>query len=323
MTIDRRSLLQAGGAAVAGPLTLAAFAGPAEAAQTLAEFGLEPNAERDQAAALQKALDALAARGQPLILPGGVYLTGPLKLPASSAIIGTPGLTVLRARTSDSVLAGEGLKAVHLAGLGFERSGGARSAAVAVSGATVSIAQCSFTGAGLALALERCSGAVDAIEITGASEGISASDAVRLAVSRCRVMQCQGAGISVSGLESEDSGFTIAHNQLGRCGIGIAADGAGLVTGNQVSGAASFGLRLGRAKGQGHLMAQGNLLRNCRIGIALSSSGDDILVSLNRITGAKDGAIRAFDGDKLVGPDLTRQSAEAYLNLTVAGNVAR
>jgi hypothetical protein len=41
------------------------------------------------------------------------------------------------------------------------------------------------------------------------------------------------------------------------------------------------------------------------------------------IKGAKDGAIRVFDGDKLVGSDLAQKSAESYLNLTVAGNVVR
>ena len=41
------------------------------------------------------------------------------------------------------------------------------------------------------------------------------------------------------------------------------------------------------------------------------------------ITGAKDGAIRAMDGPKPIGPDLARASAEAYRNLSVYSNVAR
>jgi hypothetical protein len=84
-----------------------------------------------------------------------------------------------------------------------------------------------------------------------------------------------------------------------------------------------MGLKLGSAKSSGGIIAQGNVLQDCRVGIGVTASGDDIFASLNMIKGAKDGAIRAFDGDKLVGPDLARESAESYLNLTVAGNVVR
>jgi hypothetical protein len=41
------------------------------------------------------------------------------------------------------------------------------------------------------------------------------------------------------------------------------------------------------------------------------------------ITGANDGAIRAMDGAKPVGPDLAKASAEAYPNLAIYANVAR
>jgi hypothetical protein len=40
------------------------------------------------------------------------------------------------------------------------------------------------------------------------------------------------------------------------------------------------------------------------------------------ITGAKDGAIRALNGAVPVGPDLAKESAEAYRNLAVYANVA-
>jgi hypothetical protein len=64
-------------------------------------------------------------------------------------------------------------------------------------------------------------------------------------------------------------------------------------------------------------------MSDCAIGIGIAAGGETLLVSLNLIMRAKSGAIRAFDGEKLVGPDLTQKSAESYLNLTVVGNVSR
>jgi hypothetical protein len=128
--------------------------------------------------------------------------------------------------------------------------------------------------------------------------------------------------ISTGCIDAEGEGVTISANNVFECNTGIVLRGSGIVTGNYVS-AKEYGLRLGSARGNGGIVAQGNVLRDCRIGIGVSSSGDDIFASLNMIKGAKDGAIRAFDGDKLVGSDLAQKSAESYLNLTVAGNVVR
>jgi hypothetical protein len=144
-----------------------------------------------------------------------------------------------------------------------------------------------------------------------------APEEIGLVAANCRFMNC-GTGIAASAVP-----LSIAQCHFLNCAVGVAASGSGVVTGNVVTRARSFGLKLGSAKGSGHILAQGNLLRDCRIGIGVSASGDDIMASLNMIAGAKEGAIRAFDGDKLVGPDLARQSAEAYLNLMVAGNVVR
>ena len=129
---------------------------------------------------------------------------------------------------------------------------------------------------------------------------------------------------AVAAVKASSSGSSIvAQNQFDKCGIAVAADGIALVSGNIVKDAKEFGLKLGRGDGNGRVVAQGNLLENCRVGIGVAASGDDVFASLNLIHGAKNGSIRAFDGEKLVGSDLARESAEVYLNLTVAGNVAR
>ena len=327
MTIDRRGFLTAGGLAAAGvPLVQPAHAAAAGVTPGLADFGVTPNAAIDQTAGLQKALTDLARAGQPLVLPAGLYITGPLTLPKSCTIIGVPGLTVLRARSATPTLWGAKLGAFHISGVSLEGLGGKGGAAlVSISEAAVSIVDCRFSGAAAsAIALENCSGIVQSAEIAGQMTfGISAAKAAGLSVAACRITSCDGAGIAISGTGEDMAGFTVSQNHLSACAMGIAADGTGIVAGNIVTTSSRFGLKLGSAGGQGQIMAQGNILRGCRIGIGVASSGDDIMASLNFIAGAKDGAIRAFDGERLVGPDLVRQSAESYLNLMVAGNVAR
>jgi hypothetical protein len=327
MTIDRRSFLYAGGlTAAAAPLATAAHAA-VQGARSITEFGVEPNADRDQTAALQKAIDELSRAGEPVTLPGGRYMTGTLKLPRACAILGVPHATVLKTAGAGPIFTGAQLTGLHISGLTFEpdltsKSG---SSAIELSGATVNIAHCRFTGrAAACIALQNCSGRIEAVDIEDALvTGIRATEASGLIISRCRISRCQGAGILVSGSAGQIEGFVASQNQIAGCGVAIVADGVGVVNGNIVSDAKNFGIKLGTAKGKGHMLCQSNLIRDCRIGIAVSSSGDDIMASLNMIAGAKEGAIRAFDGDKLVGPDLARQSAEAYLNLMVAGNVVR
>jgi hypothetical protein len=301
MTIDRRSFLYAGGlTAAAAPLATAAHAASGQGGRSITEFGVEPNADRDQTAALQKAIDELSGAGEPVTLPGGHYLTGTLRLPRACAILGVPHATVLKTTGAGPVFTGAQLTGLHMSGLTFEPDPTSKngSSAIQVNGGTVDIAHCRFTAkAAACITLQNCSGRIEAVDIEDALvTGIRATEAVGLIISRCRI-----AG----------------------CGVAIAADGVGIVNENVVSDARNFGIKLGSAKGKGHLLCQSNLLRDCRIGIAVSASGDDIMASLNMIAGAKEAAIRAFDGDKLVGPDLARQSAEAYLNLMVAGNVVR
>ena len=118
------------------------------------------------------------------------------------------------------------------------------------------------------------------------------------------------------------SGLIVSQNHAIACGeVGIAVEGDAVVTGNLVAGS-FYGLKLG-GEGEGHILATGNLLRNCNIGVGVTASGETIFASLNLIHAPQNGGIRPFIGSKLLPPDLVRQSAESYPNLTVAGNVVR
>jgi hypothetical protein len=286
-----------------------------------------PNLGRDQTAALQKAIDTISGGEHAVLLPGGSFQVGKLTLPSKCTLIGQPGMTVLTVEGVSSAGPKTASGVTVLSGIAFKPLSGNAGALVDINSGIVRVSQCTITtisGAGrVGLKIVAASVSLQGLHIGGFAEvGASidlspAPEQFGLVASDCRFWDC-GTGIAAS-----MAPLSITQNHFLNCGVGLAATGSGVVAGNVVTKARNFGLKLGSGKGDGHILAQGNVLRGCRIGIGVSSSGDDIMASLNLITGAKDGSIRAFDGDKLVGPDLARQSAEAYLNLMVAGNVAR
>ncbi len=108
-------------------------------------------------------------------------------------------------------------------------------------------------------------------------------------------------------------------------GIGIGVEADSVVSNNVVEGAPAYGILIGWGDYLRDVSVSDNLIRKSHIGIgvSVSPSAGTALITDNLITGTKDGAIRAMDGPKAVGPDLAKQSAEAYSNLAVYANVAR
>jgi hypothetical protein len=318
MTIDRRSFLYAGGmtAAAATPLATSAQAATGQNGRSVTDFGVVPNLGRDQTEFLQKALDATSGGQQTIIFPDGAFQARKLKVSSSCALLGQPGRTSLEIEE----LAIDG--SVFISGISFSRLTGSGRALLAITGGEVRISHCglsgdSETGLKVTAGIVNLHGLFVSGFRAGAVIDLDPGGGTGFVASDCHFFGCG------TGIKAAITPMIISQSHFRKCGIGIVATGSGTVSGNTITDANGFGLKLGSAKGSGHILAQGNLIRDCRIGIGVSSSGDDIMASLNMITGAKDGAIRAFDGDKLVGPDLARQSAEAYLNLMVAGNVVR
>lgn len=334
MTFDRRGLLSAGmvtagtglGLGLLAAADQAAVAAPLTGGRSVLEFGAQAGTDAPQTAALQKAIEEIAKSGHPIFIPGGRYVTGALKLPANCAITGVPGATMLLAKDTDTVFdATDGV--FSFSGLLVDGANGAPSkkgrALIAVTGGEVNVIRCSLKNAPAhALRLEKCAGALHGVEIEAAQgAGVWGDELAAFTVSQCRVNRSRAEGIRVASGRAP-GGVVVAQNHVAGCqGAGIAVGGNAVVTGNFVS-QARFGLKLGGG-GDGHIMASGNLMRECSVGIGVASSGEMIFATLNLINAPRDGGVRAFDGDKLLGPDLTRQSAEAYLNLTVAGNVVR
>lgn len=108
-------------------------------------------------------------------------------------------------------------------------------------------------------------------------------------------------------------------------GIGIAIEADSVVSGNVIETAPSFGILVGWGRYLRDVSVTDNVIRNAHIGIAISvdPSAGTALITDNLITGAKDGAIRGLSGPTPFGPDLARESSEAYSNLAVYANVAR
>jgi hypothetical protein len=302
LTLARRGFLAAGGA-IAGSGLLHSAAAKAAAggqARSVAEFGVEPGSDADQSAALQEAIDRISASGETVHLPGGTYRSSAIRLPSICALTGVPGHTRLLADGKDALFQAADAASIYLAGLAFE--GGA------ISGSAGEVT-------------------IEAVQIRNAPDtGIALGGVKSLFVSQCRFEKCAGAAIDIATERAAANTATISNNHIAFCKTGIALKGNGQVTGNTVSGASEFGLRLGGGFDGGVISATGNIVSDCAIGIGVAANEETLLVSLNLIdnmTRSAAAAIRAFHGDELVGPDLALESSEAYLNLTVVGNVAR
>src|SRR4051794_9376032 len=100
MQIDRRNLIQASAAALAGALATSlgpARAGqlPVQAGRDITHYGVRPGRPDDQTQALQLAIDDAARAQVPLWLPPGIYRTGMLRLQSDTQLIGVRGATRL------------------------------------------------------------------------------------------------------------------------------------------------------------------------------------------------------------------------------------
>lgn len=340
MGIDRRSFF-AGGAIGAASFLAAENAAAAPSfvvaglGRSVTEFGVELDTERDQTAVLQKALDEIVASGHPAFLPPGIYRTQNLEFPEGGELCGVQGKSfvqieeswIFRAQQDHSTLSFSNLV---LLGKGerhklvIEALAGSRPPLIDAMGGRLIVQNCRIENTlGQAFRLQETSAKflhVDMRRIAG--NGIEAKNTADLAVSNCSLHDCSQSGIIFAAGKGGREGAIIAMTRVSQCGAsGIQTAGRAIVTANIIDGCAGFGLMLGAANGNDHILASQNSVSNCRVGIGVAAQGDYIFATLNMISGAREGAIRALDGEKLVGPDLSQKSTESFRNLTVIGNV--
>lgn len=343
MSWDRRHFLIGGGVAAAGGLIhTQAHAAPGTGARSVTEFGVEPDTGRDQSEALQRAVSEISASGRSVYVPGGTYrVLKSLELPPKCALIGDPGQTVLSGKIGGTPLIAAQNQYLYLDGItldGLAKKGDTSDLVtylVIVAGGELRLNHCEMKrSAGGAVSAQGVSGTIHACNFTDLNSGtVWVTKARGLLTDQCRFERCWQCRMGdcasddhpgVSCFHAEGDGLIVSNTVVSQCSSGISLRGSGTVSGNYVSQINHFGLRLGGSGDEkGAIFATGNTLVDCATGIGLSAGDETILASLNLIVRPKDAAIRAFSGNKLLGPDLARESAEAYLNLTVAGNVVR
>ena len=107
---------------------------------------------------------------------------------------------------------------------------------------------------------------------------------------------------------------------IGGSGIHVEAEAA--VTGNVIEDASDIGISLGWSWGMRNLLATGNMIRNCGVGIGVSLVPQErnVVIANNVISGAKKGAVVGTEYGKPVTGDLTRAGDRRAAGVRVEGN---
>src|SRR5471030_3176822 len=128
MDVNRRHLIGASAAGVAGALAMApdaARAAPLTSTlgRDITQYGVRPGSPDDQTKALQRAIDDAARAQVPLALPPGVYRTGMLRLQSGTQLIGIRCATRLVFTGGASMLLGEGANSLTLSNIALDGRG--------------------------------------------------------------------------------------------------------------------------------------------------------------------------------------------------------
>ena len=259
-------------------------------------FGLTPlGGAVDQTAMLQQAIDAAAKAGSPLFLPPGVYSTRRLEFRSGTHLTGVPGKSILRCRDDRGLIGVEHAADIRLNGLVLD--GGGKDVGVdrALFAATMverlQLSKCHFLRSG--------SGAI----LVSHSENVTIAG---------NLVDNAATGIAVTNIAQLGKPALIKANLVRNLffrkiapsyGNGILVEADAIVTGNVVEDASGFGVLVGRHV-RGVCIAK-NDIRNAHIGIGIPTAiAETAPIAGNRISGVRDGAIRAMNGPTPVGPDL-------------------
>jgi parallel beta-helix repeat protein len=255
-------------------------------------------------------------------------------------LAGIAGQSVLQFNGRKGGLTVDKAKTLRLTGLTFESAKPSQqreTALLDVSNTDIDLVDCHIQNAGgTGIRLKDSSGTIRNCRFNAlAGSALFAKDCGQLMVTGNRIGQCSGGiiltgsgqtspQISMASVISGNMVQAVKRGQGTRSGIGLYAESDCLLSGNIVENAELAGILIGWEKRQRDINCTANTIRNCRVGIGVSGdfNAGYALISLNMITGARQGAIRAMTKTKAIGPDLTRESAESYPSLAIVGNVA-
>ncbi len=329
MSANRRDImlgLGMGTAAVLGAGQTGASETGAPPALSVAGFGAVADADGDQGEALQRAITEAGSRGVPLVIPGGVYRTRQtLRMTSSLHIIAAPGaqligehpLGVLSAPENQHVII-ENL-ALSSAALSpgkslLECNGGqlvlARCAFSAASGggfvangSSLSVRDCSAFGLG-GVAFTGAGGSGAAFHgntIAACAGGIALSAPARAAICANSINRSAGTALAIADIGES---ATISANMISGCATGIS-----------LSAGREFKARL---------YIHDNMIDDASMGITVDLEQETYAaIATNIITRTRAGAIRGMHEGRATSNDLAVESAEAFLNLAIFGNLTR
>jgi uncharacterized secreted repeat protein (TIGR03808 family) len=105
-------------------------------------------------------------------------------------------------------------------------------------------------------------------------------------------------------------------------GLGIHVEAEAAVTGNVIEDVSDIGLSLGWSWGMRNLVATGNMVRDCPIGVGISlvPRERNVVVANNVIAGARLGAVVGTEYGRAVTGDLTRAPSARAQGVRVEGN---
>jgi len=250
--MDRRDFVTLGGLAAALAATesaKAASAAPGLAGKTVIDFGVVPDSWGDQSAALQTAINELAAAGQPIVIPAGRYRAAKLQLPSKACVLGVPGLTVLMAPQGSPAFESLNAQEVSIRGVSF-------------SGAAIAARECRN------LTISECTVS------SSPGDGIVCSG-TGLLVAGNRVHACAGAAIWVEGGGIVTNNLVSGPGQFGLRLGGPERLGMLTVTGNRIEGTAT-GIAASSSE-NGYAMIAMNMILGAKKGGIRALSGNDLI----------------------------------------------
>jgi uncharacterized secreted repeat protein (TIGR03808 family) len=288
MNVDRRHLLGASAAGMAGALALspeAARAAPLASSlgRDATQYGVRPGSPDDQTRALQRAIDEAARVQVPLVLPPGVYRTGPLRLANGAQIVGVRGATRLLFTGGASLLSSEGASHIGLRNVTLDGDGiplpARRGLLHCLTGRDIRIEGCEIVGSGgSAIWFEQVSGDVSGNIITNtAVTALVSFDAQGLIVSRNTILSTNDNGIEILRSSIGDDGTLVADNRIEDVKAGPGGSGQ---YGNAVN-----------AFRAANVIVRGNRIKNCDYSAVRGNSASNIQIVGNSVSDVREVAL--------------------------------
>jgi uncharacterized secreted repeat protein (TIGR03808 family) len=287
MDVNRRHLIGATAAGVAGALVMSPDARAAPLTSTLGrditQYGVRPGSPDDQTRALQRAIDDAARAQVPLALPPGVYRTGMLRLQNGTQLVGIRGATKLVFTGGVSMLQGEGAGSIGLTNITLDGSGIAlptrRGLVHCLGGRDIRVTDCEISGSGgNGIWFENVSGDISGNTLTStASTAIVSFDAQGLLVSRNTITGTNDNGIEVLRTAIGDDGTQVLDNRIENIKAGPGGSGQ---YGNAIN-----------AFRAGNVIVRGNRIRNCDYSAVRGNSASNIQITGNSVSDVREVAL--------------------------------